>query len=107
MNINRNTFKTLLLLYAANIDGQQHPDEVKVILKSTQEEDYEKQMKEFEKLGDAEILDIIRDNKEKYAATPVDRMELLYDIRSVIEADKKLTSIEEYLYRKIEKLLDA
>lgn len=107
MNINRNTFKTLLLLYAANIDGQQHPNEVKVILKSTRKEDYEKQMNIFEKLGDAEILNIIRDNKEKYAATPADRMKLLYDIRSVIEADEKLTSIEEYLYRKIENLLDA
>ena len=60
----------------------------------------------FDGIGDSEILDIILDNKEKYAATPDDKQKLLNNIKSVIEADNELTNIEKYLYRNIEKLLN-
>ena len=105
MRINRNKFKTLLLLYAANIDGQVHPDEVKVILKNMDSKNFEKLMMEFGKMSDLEILECIRENKDKYAATPADRLKLLEELRTVIAADDKCTSMEEFLYRNIDKLL--
>ena len=106
MEINKKQFETLLLFYAANIDGQQHPKELKIISKKLENDEFDQIKALFDGIGDSEILDIILDNKEKYAATPDDKQKLLNNIKSVIEADNELTNIEKYLYRNIEKLLN-
>ena len=103
--LTKDEFKVLVMLYAANIDSNIHENEVDEILQKTDAATYEKVRKMFKKMSDLEILECIRENKDKYAATPADRLKLLEELRTVIAADDKCTSMEEYLYRNIDKLL--
>lgn len=51
------------MLYAANIDGNIHPEEVEVMLEKANESTFKKVNKQFKKMGDVEVLDCIRENK--------------------------------------------
>ena len=57
-------------------------------------------------MSDIEILNCINENRRKYAATPEEKQNLLSDLKAVIEADKELTSMENYVFKNIEKLLN-
>ena len=59
-------FKTLLMLYAANIDGTIHPDEVELILQHVDPAVVSKLKKDFSKMSDTQILDLIHENKSKF-----------------------------------------
>ena len=105
MELNKEEFKTLVMLYAAGIDGNVHPDEVEVMLEKADEATFKKMNKMAKKMSDAEIIDSIRENKGVFAATEQDRERLLNDIRSVIEADERRTPMENYLLKAVEKIL--
>ncbi len=105
MKINRTEFENLLLLYAANIDGQIHPDELAKIMERNNATEFGETLKKFKKMSDFEILECINENKATYSTTEK-RQQLLDDLRAVIEADEKLTSVENYLYKNIEKLIN-
>ena len=100
-------FETILLLYAARIDGNLHPEEMEQIIEKSSPETFRKVKKVFDKMGDIEIIEYIRENKILYASTEIDRKNLINDIRSVIEADERLTVMERYLCQKIEKILNS
>jgi hypothetical protein len=105
--LTKDEFKVLVMLYAANIDSNIHEDEVDEILQKTDAATYEKVRKMFNKMSDMEILDCIRENKDKYAATPSDRQKMLDELRAVIKADVKLIIIEERIYKYIENILKS
>ena len=105
MQLNKEEFKTLVMLYAANIDGNIHPEEVEVMLEKADECTYNRVKKLFKKMGDAEIIDCIRANKDCFAATTEDKELLLNSFRSVIQADERCTPIEKYLLKAIERVL--
>ena len=105
MTLNKEEFKTLLMLYAANIDGNIKSEEVKVMLKKCGFETVEKMENLFDKMSDAEVLDTIRENKPLYAATEGDRIDILADLCAIIEADEKCTVMEEQMVRAIRRLL--
>ena len=73
MTLNKDEFKVLVMLYAANIDGNIQSEEVRVMLKKTDFETVEKVENLFDKMNDAEVLDCIRANKPLYVATQGDR----------------------------------
>lgn len=106
MTLDKTQFETILLLYAASIDGQLHDKEEKLIMKKIDEENYEKTEELFRNMSDIEILNCINENRRKYAATPEEKQNLLSDLKAVIEADKELTSMENYVFKNIEKLLN-
>ena len=106
MRLSKQEFKVLVMLYAANIDGNIQSDEVKVMLEKTDFETVEKVEKLFGKMSDMEVLDCIRENKAQYAATEADRLELLHDLCAIIEADEKCTAMEEAMVRVMRRLLE-
>lgn len=105
MKLNKQEFKVLAMLYAANIDGNIQSEEVKVMLEKTDFDTVEKMEKLFAKMSDAEALNCIIENKAEHVATEADRDELLHDIRAIIEADEKLFSMEEHLMRTMRRIL--
>ena len=105
MTLNKQEFKVLVMLYAANIDGNIQSEEVKVMLQKSDFDTVEKVEKLFDKMSDMEVLECIHENKAQYAATEADRLELMADLCAIIEADEKCTVMEEQMVRGIRKLL--
>jgi uncharacterized tellurite resistance protein B-like protein len=106
MTLNKEEFKTLVMLYAANIDGNIKSEEVKVMLEKTGFDTVEKVEKLFDKMSDLEVLECIRENKAQYAATEADRLDLIHDLCAIIEADEKCTVMEEQMVRGMRKVLE-
>ena len=106
MTLNKEEFKTLVMLYAANIDGNIQSEEVKIMLEKSGFETVEKMEKLFAKMNDAEVLDCIRENKAQFAATEADRLDLIHDLCAIIEADEKTTVMEEQMVREMRRVLE-
>ena len=106
MILNKQEFKVMAMLYAANIDGNIQSEEVKVMLEKSDFETVEKMEKLFEKMSDAEVLNCILENKAQYTATEADRLDLLHDLSLIIEADEKCTVMEEQMIRTMRRVLD-
>ena len=106
MILNKDEFKVLVMLYAANIDGNIQSEEVKVMLEKTDFDTVENVENLFAKMSDAEVLACIRENKPLYVATQGDRLELIADLCAIIEADENCTVMEEYLVRAMRRLLE-
>ena len=105
MTLNKEEFKTLVMLYAANIDGNIQSEEVKIMLEKSGFDTVEKMEKLFGKMNDAEVIDCIRENKAQYAASEADRLDLIHDLCAIIEADEKTTVMEEQMVRALRRLL--
>lgn len=105
MKLNKQEFKVLVMLYAANIDGNIQSEEVKVMLEKTDFETVDKVEKLFNKMNDAQVLACIHENKADYAATEADREEIIQDIITVIMADDKLVMMEELLVKAMRRVL--
>ena len=106
MTLNKEEFKTLVMLYAANIDGNIKSEEVKVMLQKSGFDTVEKVEKLFDKMSDMEVLECIRENKAQYAATEADRLDLIHDLCAIIEADEKCTVMEEHMVRELRRVLE-
>lgn len=106
MTLNKDEFKVMVMLYAANIDGNIKSEEVKVMLQKSDFDTVEKVEKLFEKMSDKEVLDCIRENKAQYAATEADRLDLIHDLCAIIEADEKCTVMEEHMVRELRRVLE-
>ena len=105
MTLNKEEYRTLVMLYAANNDGNIQSEEVKVMLKKSGFDTVEKMEKLFAKMSDAEVLDCIRENKAQYAATEADRLEIIHDLCEIIEADEKCTVMEEEMVRVMRRVI--
>ena len=106
MTLNKEEFKTLVMLYAANIDGNIQSEEVKVMLEKSGFETVDKIEKLFAKMSDAEVLACIRENKAQHAATEADRMDIIANVCAVIEADQVCSVMEEQLVKTLRRLLE-
>ena len=105
MKLTKDEFKTLVMLYAANIDGNIQSEEVKVMLQKSDFNTFEKIEKLFDKMSDAEVLDCIRENKAQYAASEADRLDLIHDLCAIIEADEKCTVMEEQMVKTLRRVI--
>lgn len=106
MTLNKEEFKAIVMLYAANIDGNIQPEEVKVMLQKTDFDTVEKAEKLFAKMSDVEVLDCIRENKALYVTSEEERLELLADLCAIIEADEKCTMMEESMVKAMRRILE-
>ena len=106
MTLNKEEFKAMVMLYAANIDGNIQSEEVKVMLEKSGFDTVEKIEKMFAKMSDMEVLNCIRENKAQFAATEADRLDLIHDCCTIIEADEKCTAMEEQLVRAMRRVLE-
>lgn len=100
--MNKKEFEILLMLYASGIDGQIQQDEVESMLEHTDEKTFKKVKKTFAGLSDYEILQLVNENKDRFAT---DKEELMADIKAVVAADGEHKAIEGQLLRFIKKLL--
>lgn len=105
MKQSKEEFKVLVMLYAASIDGNIHEDEVEAMLERTTPDVFKRMKKQFSKMSDTEILDLIADGKQSFATTEDAKAEILESICAVINADENLAPIEEHLYRTICRLM--
>ena len=106
MTLNKDEFKVMVMLYAANIDGNIQSEEVKVMLEKSDFDTVEKVEKLFSKMSDMEVLECIRENKALYAATEADRLDLIHDLCAIIEADEKVSAMEEQMVRGMRRVLE-
>lgn len=106
MKLSKEEFKTLVMLYAANIDGNIKSEEVKVMLEKTDFGTVEKVERMFAKMNDAEVLECIRENKTQYAATEADRLDIIHDLCTIIKADEKCTVMEEHMVRRMRRVIE-
>jgi len=106
MKLDKQEFKVLVMLYAANIDGNIQSEEVKVMLKKSDFDTVEKVEKFFAKMSDMEVLECIRENKALYAATEADGLDLIHDLCAIIEADEKVSVMEEQMVRGMRRVLE-
>ena len=106
MTLNKEEFKTLVMLYAANLDGNIQSDEVKVMLEKSGFDTVNQMEKLFAKMSDAEVLACIHENKPFYVATEAARLEIIHDCCEIIEADEKCTAMEEQLVRAMRHVLE-
>lgn len=106
MTLNKEEFKTLVMLYVANIDGNIQSEEVKVMLEKTGFDTVEKVEKLFDKMNDSEVLECIRENKAFYADTDINRLEIIHDLCEIIEADEKCTMMEEQVVSALRRVLE-
>ncbi len=106
MTLTKEEFKTLVMLYAANIDGNIQSEEVRIMLEKSGFDTVEKMEHIFAKMNDAEALECIRENKPFYAETEAGRLEIIHDICEIIEADEKCTLIEEQMVREMRRVLE-
>ena len=98
-------FKTLLMLYAANIDGTIHRDEMELNLQHVDPAVVSKLKKDFSKMSDTQILDLIHENKPKFITDDASREQILDDIRSIVAADGRHSAMEAHLLRTLKKIL--
>lgn len=104
--LTKEEFRVLVMLYAANIDGNIHKDEVETMLNKTDAAVFKKMKNQFKKMSDIEVLASINENKEKFASSQEDKQQIIDDIREVIKADERCSSIENHLLRVISSLLN-
>lgn len=105
MKLSKDEFKVMLMLYAANIDGNIHFDEIYVAIEKSHPEILKSIKKVFDKMSDMEILECIYENKAQHAATETDRTILFDDLCAIIEADEKVTALEVHLLRTMRRIL--
>ncbi len=105
MVLNKEEFEVLVMLYAANTDGNIQPEEVDVILEKANADSFKKVGRLFKDMGDAEVIDCIRDHKQQFVPTKEDVQRLMVDFRSIIEADNHCSTLEKYMLNAIEKIL--
>ncbi len=87
--LSKEEFKTLVMLCAANIDGNIRAEEVNVILKNNDGVVFEKVSSMFSEMKDNEVIDCIRQLKEVHVSTDADRESLVNDCRAIIGSDKR------------------
>lgn len=105
MNLSKEEFKVMAMLYAANIDGNIQSDELEVMLGKTDPDTYKKVSKLFGKMNDMQILECIEENKHLHLALEADKQQFMEDLRAIIEADEKVTVMENQICKALERLL--
>lgn len=99
-------FQALAMLYAALIDGNIHENEVEEIIQKTDPSTLRKMKKNFREMSDADILSLIQDSKKTFIANEKAKQDFLDDIHSVLIADGRFLSIESYLLKTLEKIIE-
>lgn len=105
-SLTKDEFKVMLMLYASSIDGIMQEEELEVMLEKSSAETFDHVRKLFRRMSDTEVLECITQNKVKYLATEEERLRLMNDIRSVVIADERHTSMEHFFVKAIKKILE-
>lgn len=105
MTLTEDEFRVLLMLYASGMDGIMQAEEVEQMLERTDAVTFCRVRRLFDRMCDKEVLDCIRENKGKYLAAEDAQRRLMNDIRQVVSADGRLTAMEDFFCKAIERVL--
>lgn len=105
MELNKNEFKALVMLYAAHIDGHVQAEEMEMMIEKNDESTFKKMFKAYKSMSDIEVLDCIQENKHRFIATPSDTEHLMDDMRAIVAADERCSPMEKRMLKTIEKIL--
>ena len=104
--LTQDEFRVLLMLYASSIDGIMPDDEIDLILEKSDSVTVDRMKNLFNRMSDVELLACINENRGKYTATEESLQRLLNDIKAVLSADGRNTSVEDYFLRAIKRVLE-
>ena len=102
-----NEYLAYILLYAANADFEITADELDLIRKNIDREDFKRIKKEFDAAGDAEKLDVIMHYKEPYIHILLDSASLEEKLKEVLMADDSYPSVERAINTFLHRLLST
>ncbi len=98
-------FFGIMMIYAANIDGEEHENEIAVIRTSLTDETFERCYEIYESMNDYELINFFRDNKSKYLRSDMDEKIFMSEIKTVIAADHDFDIMEKTLMLALAKIL--
>ena len=98
-------FYGLMMLYAANIDGEEHADELTMIRQSLGDASFDRCDSIFKSMNDFELINFFRDHKGKFLKSEMDEKIFLSEIKSVISADHHVDIMEKTLLLALKKII--
>lgn len=105
LELTKQEFFGLMMIYAANIDSVEDESELTMIKSSIGEEAFSKAYSVFETMNDYELINYFRDQKSKYFKSEMDEKIFMSEIKSVISADHHVDIMEQTLLLAIKKIL--
>ena len=94
-----------MMIYAANIDGKEHEDELQMIKSSIGDEAFDRSYKVYDTMNDYELINYFRDHKAKFFKSDMDQKIFLSEIKSVVSADHHVDIMEKTLLLAFQKIL--
>ena len=104
-DLTQQEFFGLMMLYAANIDGEQHENELRIITESIGEESFVRCQTLFDSMNDYELINFFRDHKGDYLKSDMDEKIFLSEIKTVVSADHHVDVMEKALLLALKKIL--
>lgn len=98
-------FFGVMMIYAANIDGEEHKKEIEVIRASIGERAFERCYELYNSMNDYELINFFRDNKGEYFKSEMDEKIFMSEIKTVISADHEIDIMENTLILAFKKIL--
>ncbi len=104
-DLTRQEFFGLMMIYAANIDGIEHKDELDIIRGSIGKETFDRCYTIYGSMTDYELINYFRDNKTAFLKSDMDEKIFLSELKTVISADHHVDIMEKTLLLAIKKIL--
>lgn len=95
----------MAMLYVANADGKVQSEEMRAMVDLFDAKTVIDVRRRFNAMNDVAVLDCLNANKHHLVGDEEARIQLLADLRGVIEADGKRSPMEEYVLHAVEQLL--
>lgn len=103
--MNRDEFRTFLLLYAANTDMQETENEMQYIREIAPCDNFDEIHTLFNGCSDYECLQLILSYRDQFFPTLQEQDSLLKDVSNLLQKDGKYELLEENAMRMIKKLI--
>ena len=105
-NWTANEFKIYLLLYGADIDLEESPEEIEFIKKSLEGEDYDKIHIEFDADNDYQSIQKIQHAFKRLNYSKNDLDGLMLDLKKLFQSDGKFDIVEQNVFRLLKGILE-
>jgi len=105
IDLTKPEFYGVMMIYAANIDGEEHQNEIQAIRASIGDVSYQKCYALYESMNDFELINFFRDHKADYFKSDMDEKIFLSEIKTVIAADHEEDIMEKTLLLAFKKIL--
>ena len=105
-NLNRQEFFGLMMMYAANIDGEEHNKELAIIKRSIGDASYDRCSEVYQSMNDYELINYFRDHKATFLKSNMDEKMFLSELKTVVSADHHVDIMEKTLLLAIKKILN-